>query len=458
MKIRVRLILIFLIIMLAANSYAYTIAATAGSNGSISPAGAVNVAPAAKQTFTMSPKAGYTISDIIIDGNSVGAKWYYIFKNVSADHTVSVKFTPVGPTETVAYSIQHIAGVWMDGILNGPAQASILGAGAISIAFDKHGNIFFAETHTDRVGVITSDGHVWTIAGGIKGYKDGLGDQAEFNFCGEGLYAGAVVLIDADDNIYVQDNLNNRLRKASKQSNGIYLVSTYIGNGSHYCSSVGQNGSISDLKAPFRGPVIDPGNNLWYIDGAGYFVKVNLSTNTYTCFNKAFANFGTADPWSHFVNDAKTDASGNLYYLIGIGGPDAVSYMVSSPSGSPLQLIAGITQSDWNNLGAVNYDPGAHIIDGPTALQSLYRAHGNFSVTADGSTIYGGAGDEGVLRRIKNGQSRSLYTDGWRQETVNRYNGWDVGGSLGIDSEGSIYLFATNPPSFFPIRKMVPRR
>src|SRR5512136_2402356 len=57
-----------------AGSVQYTItASTADSNGSISPAGTVTVNSGANQTFTLSPKTGYQISDVKVDNASVGA-------------------------------------------------------------------------------------------------------------------------------------------------------------------------------------------------------------------------------------------------------------------------------------------------------------------------------------------------------------------------------------------------
>ncbi|ABQ25994.1 InlB B-repeat-containing protein [Geotalea uraniireducens] len=71
---------------------AYTITATAGANGVISPAGATNVAKNADQTFNIIPNAGYNVLDVKIDGTSVGARTSYTFTNVTANHTINVTF------------------------------------------------------------------------------------------------------------------------------------------------------------------------------------------------------------------------------------------------------------------------------------------------------------------------------------------------------------------------------
>ncbi len=51
----------------------YTIQASAGANGSISPSGTVNVFSGANQSFTITPNSGYHVADVVVDGGSVGA-------------------------------------------------------------------------------------------------------------------------------------------------------------------------------------------------------------------------------------------------------------------------------------------------------------------------------------------------------------------------------------------------
>jgi hypothetical protein len=71
----------------------YTITASAGSGGSISPSGAVMVAGGASQTFTISASSGYEVSNVLIDGVSAGAVYSYTFSPVSSNHTISVSFS-----------------------------------------------------------------------------------------------------------------------------------------------------------------------------------------------------------------------------------------------------------------------------------------------------------------------------------------------------------------------------
>ena len=70
----------------------YTIKATAGANGTISPAGWCSVVENGSQTFTFTPDKGYTVAKVLVDGKSVGAVKSYTFKDVTKDHTIEVIF------------------------------------------------------------------------------------------------------------------------------------------------------------------------------------------------------------------------------------------------------------------------------------------------------------------------------------------------------------------------------
>ena len=67
----------------------YTILASAGSNGTMSPSGHVWLNYGSSQSFEIVPNTGCYIADVLVDGVSVGAVSSYDFTGVAADHTIS---------------------------------------------------------------------------------------------------------------------------------------------------------------------------------------------------------------------------------------------------------------------------------------------------------------------------------------------------------------------------------
>ena len=85
----------------------YTITATAGSNGSISPSGAVKVNDGDSKAFTITPSSGYEVNAVTVNGSSVGAVTSYTFTNVKSNQTISVTFKAITVTQ---YTITSSAG------------------------------------------------------------------------------------------------------------------------------------------------------------------------------------------------------------------------------------------------------------------------------------------------------------------------------------------------------------
>ena len=73
----------------------YKITVTEGKNGSITPNGVVKVEKGEDQTFKIKAEKGYEITDVLVDGKSVGAVAKYTFKNVKEKHTIEATFKKV---------------------------------------------------------------------------------------------------------------------------------------------------------------------------------------------------------------------------------------------------------------------------------------------------------------------------------------------------------------------------
>ena len=119
----------------------YTLTASAGANGSITPSGAVSVNQGASQAFTIAPASGYHVQDVLVDGASVGAVGSYTFINVTANHTISASFAinaNAAPTLAAIVNpaaINEDAGaqtVSLSNITAGPGETQVLTVTATS--------------------------------------------------------------------------------------------------------------------------------------------------------------------------------------------------------------------------------------------------------------------------------------------------------------------------------------
>ncbi|MCP4344051.1 MAG: hypothetical protein GY795_00815 [Desulfobacterales bacterium] len=102
------------------NTGEYTIDASAGENGLIEPNGIIKAPHGSDKTFTITPEANCSIADVIVDGQSVGAKNKYTFERVTEDHTIHAVFN----VNTGEYSIEASTGengfIEPNGIIKAP--------------------------------------------------------------------------------------------------------------------------------------------------------------------------------------------------------------------------------------------------------------------------------------------------------------------------------------------------
>ena len=104
----------------------YTIKATAGSGGSISPSGSISVREGRDQTFTITPDKGYAVANVKIDGKSIGAVKSYTFENVRRTHTIEVIF------------VKGTASASTGGSSNLPLWSALLLASTLTLAGAVH--------------------------------------------------------------------------------------------------------------------------------------------------------------------------------------------------------------------------------------------------------------------------------------------------------------------------------
>src|SRR5260370_4722757 len=171
-----------------------------------------------------------------------------------------------------AQSILTVAG---GGTVDGQLIANIPTIGPRGIAFDRAGNVYLVIRNAGQVLEIdAATGIVKTVAGnGASGYSGdgGLAINADFN-------QPSSIVLDAADNLYISDTLNNRVRRVDAKTG---IITTYAGGGTLQDPLIGDGGPATSavLGVPW-GLAIDRG--FLYITEQSYnsnrVRRVNIAT------------------------------------------------------------------------------------------------------------------------------------------------------------------------------------
>ncbi len=114
------------------------------------------------------------------------------------------------------------------------------------LTIDASGNIYGVDRENHRIRKITPEGVVTTIAGSTAGFADGAGISAQFN-------NPTGITIDAQNNLYISDSRNHKIRKITPNGN----VSTLVGN---EAGDVDGNKEIAQFNEPEAIAIDDQGN------------------------------------------------------------------------------------------------------------------------------------------------------------------------------------------------------
>lgn len=172
------------------------------------------------------------------------------------------------------------------------------------VTVDRNNNLYVADSYNNRIRKITPDGKVTTVAGnGADGFIDGPREQAEF-------YVPIGIVVDDMDNIYVGDEGNSSIRKISPDGK----VTTLAGNGKFsFSDGVGRNASFN---AP-GGIAMDGNGNLYVADYLNNCIRrVTPSGEVRKIagnLRKGFADGIASEAQFHYPFGIAVDAAGVVY-------------------------------------------------------------------------------------------------------------------------------------------------
>jgi hypothetical protein len=324
----------------------YTITASSGPNGSISPSGDISIAYGQDTTFALTPNIGYHVVDVLVDGVSVGLMESYQFSAIDTNHTISATFeidtftieTQAGEngsifpsgTVTVNYGSDttitinpnigyHVADVVVDDSTVGPVSsyhfANVITNHTISASFAI--NTYTVSATAGTNGSITPAGEI------LVSY----GDSQAFTIIADSGYHVIDVLIDsvsigpiaeytfsdisANHSISASFAINDYTITANSGPNGAIspsgVVSINYGTDTTFTMIPDTGYHVFDVLVD--GNVIGPVDSFTFNDvAANHNISVGFSMNTFMILATAGLH-GTISPSGVVIVDYGTDTT-----------------------------------------------------------------------------------------------------------------------------------------------------
>jgi hypothetical protein len=375
----------------------YTITASAGAGGTISPSGTVTLAHGASQTFNIAASTGYQVTNVMVDGTSVGAVSSYTFSNVTANHTIAASFSvktysitasagtggSISPSGSV--TVNHganqsftisvntgytIAGVTVDGVPQGAISSytfsSVTANHTISATFTPNTYTITASAGTG--GSISPSGSVSVAHGSSRTFSITAGTGYTLaDVLVDGVAVGAV-------SSYTFSNVTAAHTISASFSSTTYTISTSAGTG----GSISPSGSVSVNYGASKTFAITPDTGFGVTNVLVDGVSVG-AVSSYT-FNNVTGNHTIAATFSVLTNTIT--ASAGAGGTISPSGSVAVNYKANQTftiTANTGYTIANVLV-DGQSVGAVTTYTFANVTSAHT-ISATFTAN-TYAITA----------------------------------------------------------------------------
>jgi trimeric autotransporter adhesin len=265
---------------------------------------------------------------------------------------------------TTAGIISTVAGKGGDGFSGdgGPATAAQL-YGPGGVAVDSSGYLYIADEGNNRVRIVTAAGVISTVAGnGIPGFggDGGAATAAQLNL-------PSSVAVDNAGNLYIADQRNNRIRKATTAG----IISTVAGEGGNGFSGDGGPATAAVLNYPVN-VAIDNAGNLYIADSE----------------NNRIRGVTTAGIISTAAGNGSIGFSGD--------GGEATAALLNIPWGVTIDNAGNLYFSDSGNARIRKVTPAGVIS----------------TVAGDGVSGFGGDGGPATAAQMRNPKGVTVDSEG----------------------------------------------
>jgi hypothetical protein len=233
-----------------------------------------------------------------------------------------------------------------------------------TLALDAIGNVYVADQGNHRIRKIAVGGAVTTLAGSTPAFGDGTGTSASFS-------SPTGVAIDNVGNVYVTDSGNNRIRKVTQGG----VVTTLAGTGANgFADAVG---TLASFDGPY-GIAVDSFGNAYVGDYANHRIRKVDPGRSVTTFA------GNGNP--AFLDGVGTNAS--FYYPTGVCIDNSGNMYVADTSNQRIRKISpGGIVITLNGIGGTFYPAYTRAI-GVDAFGTVYAANSDSGLIFKLSPVY----------------------------------------------------------------------
>ncbi len=264
----------------------------------------------------------------------------------------------------------------------GPATAAML-FGPAAVAVDRNGNLFVADTGNNRIRIVDPTGKIDAYAGDPTGLPGSSGDNGPARSATLDTPRG--LALDSAGVLYVSDYFNNRIRRIVPGTN---VISNYAGTGVGSFGGDGGPAVQAQLHLP-AGIVFDQNQNLYIADLLNNRIRV-VGANGIIQTVAGSGNFGSDGDQGPAVNallasprDLAIDAQGNIY--LSDQDNNAVRRLVPGTSSIRTVVNAASLNAGFVAPGEAISIFGAQL--GPAAGASGSPVNGAFSTTLVGTSV-----------------------------------------------------------------------
>jgi predicted secreted protein len=336
----------------------YAITASAGANGSISPAGSVSVTNDYDQAFSFTPNTGYQVSDVMVDGVSMGVLGSYTFTHVTTNHTISVTFlqtttTPGSITVPASNTTGSIQVSW-----------SYVAGATYVLEYNRDGGTFTSVYNGSATATTVNVGVNGNYTFRVKAIKTGHADSAytTSGSCAVTLQCGAPASITAPAN----------------SSTGSFFVSWGVSNisGVTYVLEYSKDGGawIQVVSTAYTNPLVNvsiSGNYTFRVKAT----KAGYADSVYTISTNCVVTLQCGAPAS--INVPANNSTGSFY----------VSWGVSNVSGSTYVLEYSKDGGAWTQADSTTFLSATVNLSGIGNGNYIYRVKATKAGYADSAYI-----------------------------------------------------------------------